>query len=159
MFHVKDVLADQLLANANDPSWYIPFSDAVKDLSEREAFWKPNEESNSIAEIVQHLLYWNSTWQTRYKESNVNAVPAIGDNNKSFMLSDNQTFEELREKLLEKLLQWQNLINEDKVESDVIGFPVSAKWWEVLANVTTHNAYHIGQIIYIRKLQKSFDSE
>lgn len=35
MAHVKDVLADQLLANANDPSWYIPFSDAVKDLSER----------------------------------------------------------------------------------------------------------------------------
>ena len=101
MVHVKAVLADQLLANANDPSWYMPFSDAVKGLSEREAFWKPNEESNSIAEIVQHLLYWNSTWQTRYKESNVNAVPAIGDNNKSFMLSDNQTFDELREKLLE----------------------------------------------------------
>lgn len=159
MAHVKDVLADQLLANANDPSWYIPFSDAVKDLSEREAFWKPNEESNSIAEIVQHLLYWNSAWQTRYKESNVNAVPAIGDNNKSFMLSNNQTFDELREKLLEKLLQWQKLINEEKVESDVVGFPVCAKWWEVLANVTTHNAYHIGQIIYIRKLQKSFDNE
>lgn len=52
MVHVKDVLADQLLANANDPSWYMPFSDAVKDLSEREACWKPNEESNSIAEIV-----------------------------------------------------------------------------------------------------------
>lgn len=52
MVHVKDVLADQLLANANDPSWYIPFSDAVKDLSEREAFWKPNEESNSIADCT-----------------------------------------------------------------------------------------------------------
>ncbi len=62
----------------------------------------------------------------------MNAVPAIGDNNKSFMLSDNQTFEELREKLLEKLLQWQNLISEDQVESDIIGFPVSAKWWEIL---------------------------
>ncbi len=59
------------------------FSDAVKDLSEG-SFLKPNEESNSIAEIVQHLLYWNSTWQTRYKESNVNAVPTIGDNNKKF---------------------------------------------------------------------------
>lgn len=89
----------------------------------------------------------------------MNAVPAIGDNNKSFMLSDNQTFDELQEKLLKKLLQWKNLINEEKVESDVVGFPVSAKWWEVLANVTTHNAYHIGQIIYIRKLQQSFDNE
>ena len=62
-------------------------------------------------------------------------------------------------KTTKKLLQWKNLINEEKVESDVVGFPVSAKWWEVLANVTTHNAYHIGQIIYIRKLQQSFDNE
>ncbi len=38
MAHVKDVLANQLLANANDPSWYIPFSDAVKGLSERGSF-------------------------------------------------------------------------------------------------------------------------
>jgi hypothetical protein len=64
MFHAKDVLSDQLLANANDPSWYLPFSDSVENLSEEEAFCKPNEDSNSIGEIVQHLLYWNETWQT-----------------------------------------------------------------------------------------------
>lgn len=156
LFHAKDVLSDQLLANANDPSWYLPFSDAVKNLSEEEAFWKPNEDCNSIAEIVQHLLYWNITWQTRYNESHVNAVPLIGDNSKSFIVPDNQTFDNLRDRLLEVLLQWQNLLTEEKVESDVNGLPMSAKWWEVLANVTTHNAHHIGQIIYIRKLQKSW---
>ena len=35
-------------------------------------------------------------------------------------------------------------------------FPVPAQWWAILGNVVTHNAYHIGQIIYIRKLQKSW---
>ncbi|GIN87586.1 hypothetical protein J6TS2_39720 [Heyndrickxia sporothermodurans] len=54
MSHAKDVLSDQLLANANDPSFYVLFSDAVAKLAEEEAFWKPNDESNSIAEIVQH---------------------------------------------------------------------------------------------------------
>jgi hypothetical protein len=52
MFHVKDILSNQLLANANDPSWYLPFSDAVENLSEEAAFWKPSEDSDSIAEIV-----------------------------------------------------------------------------------------------------------
>lgn len=33
-------------------------------------------------------------------------------------------------------------------------FPVAAKWWGILGNISTHNAYHIGQIVYIRKLQK-----
>jgi uncharacterized damage-inducible protein DinB len=156
MFHAKDVLADQLLANANDPSWYQPFSVSIKDLSEEEAFWKPNKDSNSIAEIVQHLLYWNETWQTRYQKSHVNAVPSIGNNNKSFIIPENQTFDHLKDRLLEVLLQWKELLTEEKIEKDVNGFSEHVKWWEVLGNITTHNAYHIGQIIYIRKLQKSW---
>jgi uncharacterized damage-inducible protein DinB len=156
MVHVKDILSDQLLANANDPSWYLPFSDAVENLSEEVAFWKPSEDSNSIAEIVQHLLYWNETWQTRYQKSHVNAVSSIGDNNKSFIIPKDQKFTDLKERLLDVLLKWQDLLTEEKVESDVNGFPVVAKWWELLGNVATHNAYHIGQICYIRKLQKSW---
>jgi uncharacterized damage-inducible protein DinB len=153
--HGKEVLTNQLLANANDPSWYLPFSDSVANLSEEEAFWKPNLESHSVVEIVQHLLYWNETWQTRYKKSNVDAVPALVNNNESFRVRENETFFDIKERLLKVLLNWQELLSEVEVESDVNGFPVPAKWWEILGNVTTHNAYHIGQIIYIRKLQGS----
>jgi uncharacterized damage-inducible protein DinB len=156
MVHAKDVLLDQLLANANDPSWYLPFSDSIKRLSEEQAFWKPNEESNSIAEIVQHLLYWNQTWQTRYQKSHVDAVPSIGNNKNSFIIPENHTFADLKNQLLEVLLLWQELLHEEKVESEVNGFSGNVKWWEVLGNVSTHNAYHIGQIIYIRKLQNSW---
>ncbi|WP_460326220.1 DinB family protein [Paenibacillus sp. YSY-4.3] len=156
MPHAKDVLADQLLANANDPSFYVPFSEAVANLSEEEAFWRPNDESNSIAEIVQHLLYWNETWQKRCEKSHVNAVAPIGDNNESFIVPENKRFADLKESLLEVLLQWQGLLTEEKVESEVNGFPVIAKWWGILGNISTHNAYHIGQIVYIRKLQKGW---
>lgn len=156
MVHAKDVISDQLLANANDPSWYLPFSDSIRGLSEDQAFWKPNEESNSIAEIVQHLLYWNQTWQTRYQKSHVDAVPSIGNNNNSFIISENHSFADLKKQLLEVLLLWQELLSEEKVESEVNGFSGHVRWWEVLGNVSTHNAYHIGQIIYIRKLQKSW---
>lgn len=126
MFHVKDILSNQLLANANDPSWYLPFSDAVDNLSEEVALWKPSEDSNSIAEIVQHLLYWNETWQTRYQKSHVNAVPSIGNNNRSFIFPEDQKFTEIKERLLEVLLKWQDLLTEEKVESDVLGFPEAA---------------------------------
>lgn len=159
MFHVKDVIADQLLANANDPSWYLPFTDSVESLSEKEAFWRPNKDCHSIAEIVQHLLYWNETWQTRYKESNVKAVAPLNNNNESFIIPDKQSFQNLKERLLSVLLQWQDLLTAEKLEKSVEGFPEKVKWWEVLGNVTTHNSYHIGQIIYIRKLQQSWDAK
>ncbi|WP_107949148.1 DinB family protein [Lysinibacillus parviboronicapiens] len=156
MFHPKDVLSDQLLANANDPSWYVPFSQCVKNLTEEEAYWKVSEESNSIAEIVQHLLYWNETWQTRFKEHNVHAVATIESNDSTFTISKNKTFYELQKELLEVLLHWQEILTEEQLESDVQGY-FNAKWWQVLGNVTTHNAYHIGQIVYIRKIQKSWN--
>ncbi|ANC77621.1 DltD domain-containing protein [Fictibacillus phosphorivorans] len=159
MVHVKHLLADQLLANANDASWYLPFNESVENLSEEEAFWKPNNDCHSIAEIVQHLLYWNKTWQIRYNESHVQAVPSIGDNDKSFVIPEHQSFSHLKEELLDVLLQWQGLLLEGKVESEVMGFPVPAKWWEIIGNAATHNAYHIGQIIMIRKLQKSWKVE
>ncbi|WP_433941815.1 DinB family protein [Paenibacillus lautus] len=155
MAHANDVLMNQLLANANDPSWHVPFQQSVDKLTEDEAFWTPANGSHSIAEIMQHLLYWNETWQTRYRESQVDAVPSIGDNHSSFMIPDNATFAELRDRLLEVLLQWQELLSAAKLEQEVNGFPVPAKWWELVSNAATHNAYHIGQIVYIRKLQKS----
>jgi len=155
MAHAKDVLMNQLLASANDPSWHVPFQQSVEQLTEDEAFWTPANGSHSIAEIIQHLLYWNETWQTRYRESQVDAVLSIGDNHNSFMIPDTATFAELRDRLLEVLLQWQELLSASKLEQEVNGFPVPAKWWELVSNAATHNAYHIGQIVYIRKLQKS----
>ena len=148
MFHAKDVLADQLLANANDPSWYIPFSESVENLSEEAAFWKPNENSNSIAEIVQHLLYWNQTWQTRYQKSHVNAVPSIGNNSNSFIIPEHQTFTNLNKQLLEVLLQWQGLLTEEKVESRVDGFPAHVEWWAILGNVSTKCISHWSNHLY-----------
>ncbi|MBM7553964.1 DinB family protein [Thalassobacillus pellis] len=155
MNYLQDVLADQLSANANEKSWYVPFSEAVKDLTEEEAFWKADENSNSIGEIVHHLIHWNKTWQKRYSESSVYAYPSVENNDETFYIEENKQFDELQNKLLETLLYWQELLNENQLKSDVKGFS-DTKWWEVLASVTTHNAYHIGQIIYIRKMQKSW---
>jgi uncharacterized damage-inducible protein DinB len=158
MAHAIDVLSDQLSANANDPSWYVPFSESVADLSEEDAFWKPNEECNSIAELVQHLLYWNETWQKRYQKGHVNAVLPIGSNNESFRIPENKTFSELKEQLLKVLLEWQDLLSQKNLESEVGGFPESAEWWAIMGNLSTHNAYHIGQIVFVRKLQGSWRS-
>ncbi|CAG9621592.1 DinB family protein [Sutcliffiella rhizosphaerae] len=154
MTHAKDVLLDQLLANANDPSWYIPFIEAVDGVSENEAFWKPDSTSHSIAEIVQHLVYWNETWQQRYKLSNVNAIPPVKNNDHTFFVTEEQSFQDLKGQLLKTLLQWQELLDDKHLESTVTGFPVEAKWWHIISNATTHNAYHIGQIAYIQKMIK-----
>lgn len=152
MVHAKDVLANQLLANANDPSWHLPFIQAVEAVTEEEAFWKPGAGMNSIAELTGHLLYWNETWQSRYREGRVDAVPPIGDNNRSFVVPEGTAFSELRGSLLQVLLEWQTLVSEERLEEQVEGFPEPAAWWEIISNAATHNAYHIGQMVVMHKL-------
>ncbi|WP_413375362.1 DinB family protein [Alkalihalobacillus sp. 1P02AB] len=156
MVHAKGILLDQLLANANDRSWYVSFQEAVAGISDKEAFWRPDESSHSIAEVAQHLIYWNETLLTRYKRSDFNAVQSPKENADTFTVEKDVEFRELRERLLNVLLQWQGLLTEEQLESTVNGYPVEAEWWALVSNAATHNAYHIGQIAYIRKLKKTF---
>lgn len=153
MIQAKEVLGNQLLANANDPSWYIPFLQATEGITEKQACWKPGAAMNSIAELTWHLIYWNKTWQARYRKGHVDAVPPIGDNDLSFAVPAESSFAGLRAELEEVLLHWQELLAEECLEESVGGFPEPAAWWEIISNVTTHNAYHIGQIMLLRKLQ------
>ncbi|MEK4849221.1 DinB family protein [Paenibacillus sp. FSL H7-0756] len=152
MVHAKDVLANQLLAGANDPSWHLPYMQATEEVTEEEAFWKPGQGLYSIAELTAHLLYWNEAWQTRYREGHMDAVPPVGDNRLSFVLPADTSFGELRGRLLDTLLAWQNLLSEEGLENQVNGFPEPAAWWELISNAATHNAYHIGQIVLLHKL-------
>ncbi|KUF37352.1 MULTISPECIES: DinB family protein [unclassified Lysinibacillus] len=148
MMEAKTILLDQLLANNNDRRWYLSFSEAVDGLSEKEAFWKPDATSHSIAEIVHHLIYWNE----RYKENQVHASVPINGNADTFLVRDGDTFFSLKEKLLNILLHWQELLEEEQLLSIVNGYPVQAEWWAIISNAATHNAYHIGQLAYIRKM-------
>lgn len=155
MTGAKTVLLDQLSANANDQSWYLSFEQAVEGVTEEEAFWKPDRESHSIAEITHHLIYWNKVWQTRYEQSAVQAVKTFEDNADTFHISGEQSFSVLKNDLLNTILNWQQLItSEQKLDTKVPGFPVEAEWWALISNAATHNAYHIGQIVYLKKMKK-----
>ena len=155
MPHAKTVLLNQLLANANDRSWYLSFQESVEGVTEEEAIWKPDPESHSIAEIVQHLIHWNKIWQTRYEMSDFDAANTWEDNAKTFHITQDIQFTDLKKELLDILLNWQTLItDEQSLDEKVQGFPVEAEWWALIGNAATHNAYHIGQIVYLRKMTK-----
>ncbi|MBD7935424.1 DinB family protein [Cytobacillus sp. Sa5YUA1] len=156
MAEAREVLCNQLAANADDPSWYTPFLQTVDEISEEEAFMKLNSKIHSIAEITQHLIYWNEVWHVRFKDNDVGAIKRIENNDLSFVVPKGKTFSDLKASLLVKLQHWQKtLTTNELLDQHVKGFPVTAHWWAIIANVTSHNAYHIGQIAYLKKIIKS----
>jgi uncharacterized damage-inducible protein DinB len=159
----KEFLLDQLEVCRNVESWIQPLSAALENLSLEDISWRQNNFTHTIGEIVYHLYFYNERWLRRFKGEI--PIEVIESNASTFREMENLTredWQELVERLDENLANWQQAINEadeSKLYESIPNFPVDAIWWRALSNLCTHNAYHIGQILYIRKAQDSWVSK
>ncbi|MGK7379576.1 DinB family protein [Planococcus sp. 1R117A] len=157
----KEFILDQLAVCRNTDSWFKPLSKALEGITAEQAGWKPNGNSHTIAQIASHLLFYNERWIRRFDGEMIDDYP---ETNASTFENLNEPLEvnwrKLAENIDQSLEKWQQAIkqtSEEKLHSNIPGFPEEAVWWEALSNLCTHNAYHIGQIIYIRKMQESWE--
>ncbi len=156
----KEFILDQLEVCRNAESWIKPLSIALENLSLEDIMWRQEESSHTIGEIVYHLYFYNERWLKRFKGEIPEEV--IESNASTFRGIENFTIKswlELVNRLDENLANWQKVIMESteaKLYEQIPNFPVDAEWWRALSNLCTHNVYHIGQIIYIRKAQGSW---
>lgn len=126
-----------------------------KQLKENDFFWQPNQESNSIAIIVNHL-YGNMTsrW-TNFLNS---------DGEKEWRNRDLE-FESViktKNELIEKwndgwncLFEALNSLNENNFETKVYIRNQEHSILEAINRQLAHYSYHIGQIVYIGKMIKA----
>ncbi|WP_088043738.1 DinB family protein [Bacillus sp. EAC] len=159
----KEFLLDQLAVCRNIESWIKPLSTALEGLKVEDAIWKQNETAHSIVEIVNHLYFYNERWLNRFKgEIPTEVVKRNADTFFEIKQITEDHWQELVQKIDEGLANWQQIIEEsteEKLHEQIPTFPEGAIWWEALSNLCTHNTYHIGQIIFIRKLQGSWESK
>lgn len=123
-------------------------------LNDQELFWQYNPESNSIAVIVNHL--WGNML-SRWTDF------LISDGEKEWRKRD-QEFEYIiktRAQLLEKweagwecLFQAIDSINETNFESTIYIRNQGHTIVEAINRQLAHYAYHIGQIVYLGRMQK-----
>ncbi|MDP9041045.1 MAG: DinB family protein, partial [Bacteroidota bacterium] len=102
----------------------------------------------SIAELTTHIIFWNQ--QELSKFLNEPQPKYSGDNNETFSSVNKDTWPATVKKADSVLVNWENAIasaDEKKLES----------WYEIISHISTHNAYHTGQIVYIRKVQGSWN--
>lgn len=43
----------------NQADWFVPAKIAIARLTPKEAAWKDETENHSIAQLVNHLIFWN----------------------------------------------------------------------------------------------------
>lgn len=132
--------------------YYKSFGDkSFLQLSDEDLFWKMNKESNSIANIVQHL--WGNML-SRWTDF------LTFDGEKEWRERDLE-FEDVIESRIEMLKKWEegwdcllnalNQLNPSQLENIIYIRNQGHTVLEALNRQMAHYAYHIGQIVYIGK--------
>ncbi|MEP6850534.1 MAG: DinB family protein [Acidobacteriota bacterium] len=154
----REVLLEQFTACYDENNWFVSLKSVLDGVTADQAAWKPANVENSIWESVNHIIFWNERWLQRFRgELN---EPQDVENKSTFRSNDidwqatiarmNSVMNEWREKL--------GLIDDEKLDSPV-NEQYQAPWRSPLAQQNIHNAYHIGQILLLRKLQGSWEAD
>jgi uncharacterized damage-inducible protein DinB len=148
---LRSILLEQLKTIHNQKDWFVPASVAVEGLTPEQAAWKDKTGNHSVRELVSHLIFWNERALEGFKGQKPAAFD--GNNEATFTKAvEGMSWTAEVQRLDAVLTAWEKAVEEASDEK-------LSKWASTIAHIGTHNAYHIGEIVYVRKEQGSWDPE
>lgn len=139
---LKPLLIDQLKYSHTEENWFVPIKIAINGLNAEQSNWKDSTENHSIAELVSHLTFWNEAFL-----KDINGEEFSDDD-----MENELTFKIYSEK------EWKSAVSKlDSIQTEFERITEKANQEQLselasdIFTMTAHNAYHTGQIIYIRK--------
>src|SRR5437764_1083073 len=64
---LKTILLEQLRTTHNVKDWFVPVDSAIAGLTAAQAMWKDSTENHSIAQLTNHLIFWNEQILAKFK--------------------------------------------------------------------------------------------
>jgi uncharacterized damage-inducible protein DinB len=145
---LRSILLEQLRTTHNTKDWFVDANTAVSGLTPEQANWKDGSGNHSVGQLAYHLVFWNQRELQKFK----------GQTPAQFSGNNDETFDKFDSK------QWASIVQQlDQVMTDLEKVVEGAdekqlqSWASEIAHIGTHNAYHVGQIVLVRKLQGSWD--
>ncbi|NOT48726.1 MAG: DinB family protein [Acidobacteria bacterium] len=158
----KETLRQQFDRCYDENGWFVAVRNAVEGITAEQAAWRPDGADNSIWETLAHLNYYNNAYLVRFRDEDYEYKVASNDDTfaGSTEVSEDDWQDEIA-KFDSVMDEWRGLLaaaDESKFASPVRN-KEDRNWGELLADINAHNAYHGGQILLLRKLQGSWNSE
>lgn len=145
---LRGVLIEELRTTHDQEDWFVPASVAVAGLTAEQASWSPGKGQHSVGQLAYHLWFWNMRELAGF--NGVKPGAFSGNNDETFDNFNAAQWDDLVKKLNQVLSDWDKAVEtaDDKKLAENAS---------LIAHVATHNAYHIGQILYVRKLEGAWD--
>lgn len=145
---LRELLLAELRSTHDKAEWFVPANTAVKGLTAEQASWTDGKGNHSVGQLANHLVFWNQRNLERLKGEK--SPRFSGNNDETFTQFDAKTWENTVRQLdevMNELEKWVETADEAKLKENA----------QMFTHISTHNGYHIGQIIYVRKEQGSWD--
>lgn len=155
---LRSILLAQLRSAHNQAEWFVPIDTAVAGLTTDQAKWIPTNAAgkvdpnanHSTGMLTYHLLFWNTNALAKLRGEKPPPVPS--NNDETFNDFDAATWTKTVHDLDAVLTQLEDMVaHADDATLEKIA--------PTIAHISTHNAYHVGQILYVRKLQGSWNPD
>ncbi len=147
---LRSILLEQLKTTHNAKDWFVDANTAVSGLTPEQASWTDGKGNHSVGQLAYHLVFWNQ--QVLAKLRGETPAKFDGNNDLTFTNFDSKKWADLQQQLdqvMKDLEKWVETADDAKIQ----------KAASTLAHVGTHNAYHVGEIVMVRKEQGSWDPE
>lgn len=138
--------------------WFPPIKDALNGVTEAQADWKPEGIAvNTIRQIVYHLLFYKLRLLRDLRGEAQPAGPGSLTNDDTFEAAvlGNPSWSEAVGQLEEAHVAVREQLakrSDDELEQP----SPKTKAWVYASGIIRHDAYHLGQIVQLRKLQGSW---
>lgn len=145
---LKGVLLEQLRTTHNSQDWFASGNTAMQGLTAEQARWTDGKGNHSVGQLTYHLVFWNKRALMQFKGEKPDKFS--GNNDETFNNFTAEQWADIVKEFDRNMTEWEKAV---EAASDA----TIAKNASLVAHVGTHNAYHIGQIVFVRKEQGVWD--
>lgn len=145
---LRGILLEQLRTTHTQEDWFAPASVAVDGLTAEQAKWTPGRGGHSVGQLAYHLWFWDTRSLQQFKGEKPAAYN--GNNDETFTDFNDAQWNDLVKKLNQVMSDWEKAV--ETADDATLATKAS-----LIEHVAEHNAYHIGQILYVRKLEGAWD--
>jgi uncharacterized damage-inducible protein DinB len=145
----------ELHSTHDTTEWFTPVKTAIAGLTAEQAKWVPQNAhskldpnaNHSVGMLAYHLVFWNE-----------NALAGLRGEKRASPANNDETFYDFDAAHWDDIVQRLDRVMQN-LETEVEKMPEEklAQAAPTITHISMHNAYHTGQILYVRKLQGSWN--
>lgn len=148
--NLKQLLLLQLHETHDQKNWFVSGKEAIAGLTAEQANWSDGKGNHSVGQLLYHINYWNAASLANFK----------GEKPEKFSGNNDDTFNKYDPKDWDaQVKKFDEIMSGIEQRVEAADDATLMKWAPTVSRIAEHNAYHLGEIVMVRKEQGAWNPD